>query len=1044
MLYIKFTLFLIVAFLISISVYQPSVAKAQAPIEVGCTNGIGNTANLLTAIGAANNSPGKDKIILGDNCTYIIVTPFLNSDTGLPLITDDVTIEGNEATLRRFSGNNIPFRLIKITNGAEVEIKNITLAGGAVGNNQGGGAILAEQGSTLTLDQVQVRNNSANFGGGVATLAGTTIVKGTVFDNNQALSGGGGGLYTNSSLTVNDSSTFSHNIARRDGGGIAVDDRATVVITHSTFEHNQSETEEGGGIYTSGPLTLLQTDFLTNTAQQAGGGLFGEVEINITGGQFSHNRAIDEDGGGLLAITGSSLTINEVDFTANQARTGGGLATSGSLIIKNGLFEKNKALVGSGGGIHSFNTVEIDGTKFLSNEAELHGGGVFITGNGELSAANVLFDKNKSLNGDGGGIFARTTLDLGNAHFTNNQTPQQGGGIFVDKQLTIKKGYFLANEAQAEGGAITAMDQADIQQSTFYKNQGDLGSALFLAQFNGGQSRLINNLWVDNQGSADPKVVVCLLCEGISEGSVDFLHNTLTHTTPSEEEGVLLANGTINFFNNIITNQALGFSILSGAANSGHNLYFGNTVNTDVPQLLADTDIEGQDPLFVAPERNFYQLQPNSPAIDQALATHSSPLDYRDVHRPQGDGPDIGAFEFDEGVIPTSHEIAVDCNPTALVVAIAQGNEHPGANRLKLTPDCTYSLTDIYNTQRGPSGLPTITEHLIIEGNGATIQRDESVPSSYRLLTIDDASLALSNLTLQKGDSLINGGAINLEGVRSTNEILTLNQVTVQDNFSNNDGGGLWVDEALTIVEASHFSNNRANEYAGGILAEALQVKNSTFINNAALESGGAIDANILQAIGNRFIGNSAADGAAIDASGSGSNQPHQIINNLWLNNEAVAPNGSIIEIFNYQAIDIFHNTLVNSSSTALPALSVSSTDQAIFRNNIVSNFNTPIQVNPNSNLISENNLFFNNTSTTFTTNNGNLTGDPRFVDANNGDFRLGADSPAIDTGQTTEVSNDIDNGKRPLGAGPDIGAYEFGAIPGSAANTIFLPIVVK
>lgn len=68
---------------------------------------------------------------------------------------------------------------------------------------------------------------------------------------------------------------------------------------------------------------------------------------------------------------------------------------------------------------------------------------------------------------------------------------------------------------------------------------------------------------------------------------------------------------------------------------------------------------------------------------------------------------------------------------------------------------------------------------------------------------------------------------------------------------------------------------------------------------------------------------------------------------------------------------------------------------------------------------------------------------DPRLFDPASDDYRLQADSPAIDAGMYVDVSNDIEGTSRPQGAAVDIGAYEFTpdlelvAIPGS--NSIHL-----
>jgi hypothetical protein len=80
------------------------------------------------------------------------------------------------------------------------------------------------------------------------------------------------------------------------------------------------------------------------------------------------------------------------------------------------------------------------------------------------------------------------------------------------------------------------------------------------------------------------------------------------------------------------------------------------------------------------------------------------------------------------------------------------------------------------------------------------------------------------------------------------------------------------------------------------------------------------------------------------------------------------------------------------------------------------------------------NNLLYNNTTSAVRlqnglTDTGTIRADPKFVDAVGRDYRLQAGSPAIDAGVATpSPSTDLDGHARPMGAAPDIGAYEHAA----------------
>ncbi|MBW2457281.1 MAG: hypothetical protein JRI68_22425, partial [Deltaproteobacteria bacterium] len=92
-----------------------------------------------------------------------------------------------------------------------------------------------------------------------------------------------------------------------------------------------------------------------------------------------------------------------------------------------------------------------------------------------------------------------------------------------------------------------------------------------------------------------------------------------------------------------------------------------------------------------------------------------------------------------------------------------------------------------------------------------------------------------------------------------------------------------------------------------------------------------------------------------------------------------------------------------------------------VARNNIFDTDQDTVAIDNTGSLVESNNLYVEGPAG----GDDGVAGDPLFVDPASGNFRLQPGSPAIDSGLDAGYTVDMDGHPIPMGAAPDIGAYE-------------------
>ena len=323
------------ALLLVLLLAMAALSEMTAPVAHAATITVNSTTNTVandgfctlreaitaaktnTASGpAAGECPpgiGADNIELSANLTYTLdeVDNINSGNNGLPLITTEITISGNGATVERSSLPATPqFRIINVASSGILVLIDITLKNGDAGSGSGG-AIRTD--GSVSISNSSITQSVGNSGGGIQNEASgrVEISDSTVSSNTASVAGSISNLGT---MDIKNS-TVSGN-----ADGFGIDNFSTLALTNVTISGNS----RGGGISNFGALTLTNSTVSGNSATFGGinGGAAGIrnggtaelvntiVAANLSGGDCSgaavislgHN--LDSDGTCNLTATG--------------------------------------------------------------------------------------------------------------------------------------------------------------------------------------------------------------------------------------------------------------------------------------------------------------------------------------------------------------------------------------------------------------------------------------------------------------------------------------------------------------------------------------------------------------------------------------------------------------------------------------------------------------------------------------------------------------------------------------------------------------------
>jgi hypothetical protein len=322
----------------------------------------------IHALALAMNSISSGEVLsLASNCTYLL-------SQALPVVSEDLTISGNGATLERSDAPGVPAFVILASDAASLTVNRLSFRNGDGGISMSGGA-LTVNGGTFT-------GNTAADGGAISQLAAGgngPVVTGARFIGNRATDSGGA-IYDGNApfggVEVTDC-TFGGNEAANFGGAIS-DFSQGESVTGSVFLGNRAG--NGGALFLdpNGGADLSHDVLDGNSATGNGGAVYSQYGLAMDNSKFSDNHAGGQGGGLYIDVIAYEDTVASTDFTGNSATDGGAIGNIG----ETGLDLTDVAISGNharayGAGIYNESYFDAVGTQITGNDAVSGGGGIY-------------------------------------------------------------------------------------------------------------------------------------------------------------------------------------------------------------------------------------------------------------------------------------------------------------------------------------------------------------------------------------------------------------------------------------------------------------------------------------------------------------------------------------------------------------------------------------------------------------------------------------------------------------------------------------------
>ena len=567
-----------------------------------------------------------------------------------------------------------------------------------------------------------------------------------------------------------------------------------------------------------------------------GGGAYFAITATVLGMTFVSNTA-SNDGGGLYATEGY-LQIDGSQFISNSADLGGAVFARGATVNET-TFDSNTAST-QGGGMVAVAAIVTD-TTFLHNAAGGDGGALF----GFVAIVTGTTVVSNTAGNNGGGISTQFGAILTGTTFVSNTAGAVGGGLYAPSGLAeITDSRFEQNTAPTCGGAIGGLI---LLRATFIANTAsDMGGGACAGE----GAMVTDSVFQDNRAVNDGGGLLAasgdLFIDGTHfisnsanrggavyqmEGSTTLMDSSIEQGTAVTVSGLSTA-GTlvmtnVNVLSNTTTGAYAGAIYAGGAAQISGGRFENNRTGGDGGALYVDGEASVSGATFIS----------NTAGTGGGGAYFSTTVTL------------TGATFVSNTAGGNGGGVNVNDGDLTVVNSWFEGNEAANCGGARVSRILT-ALNTTFLSNEGYYGGG------VCAGAGADVT-DSLFQSNYAAngggIKADSGIVRLVGTRLIGNEAYYGGGGdLDSDAYISNTDFLS--------NTAYYEEGAAYIDGDAVVVN-SHFDYNRAISYSYGALQVGgnLVMTGTDFTRNEAYQSVGAVSAEGSMTItGSNFIQNSA------------------------------------------------------------------------------------------------------------------------------------------------------------------------------------------